>query len=152
MKQDDEQQSDIPYYTEENRQALDNADKLIVASDGSHDPITGDAAFAWVITTEDRSGHIRGSQPVRANPKNMTSYRAELAGVHKLLGALVDTGLNEKEIELGCDNKGAIDRSNIPEQSLDDMTAAEGDLLKVIKDTLPKFPHITLEHVRGHQD
>ena len=152
IKQVDEQQSTTPYYTIENRQALDSADKLFVASDGSHDPITGNAAYAWVITTEDRSGEIRGSQPVRANPKNMTSYRAELAGVHKLLVALVDTGLNEKEIELGCDNKSALDRSNTPEQSLDDMTAAEGDLLKVIKDTLPKFSNIALQHVRGHQD
>ena len=32
------------------------------------------------------------------------------------------------------------------------MTAAEGDLLKVIKDTLPKFSNIALQHVRGHQD
>ena len=82
----------------------------------------------------------------------MTSYRAELAGIHKLLEALVETNLNEKEIELGCDNEGAVDKSNSPEQSLDDMTAAEGDLVKAIKDTLPKFTRITLKHVRGHQD
>ena len=67
-------QSTAPYYTEENREALNNATKLIVASDGSHDPITGDAAFAWIITNEERSGSIQGSQPVRANPANMTSY------------------------------------------------------------------------------
>ena len=32
------------------------------------------------------------------------------------------------------------------------MTAAEGDLIKVITETLPEFPNITLTHVRGHQD
>ena len=48
IKQVNEQQSTTPYYTIENRQALDSTDKLFVASDGSHDPITGNAAYAWV--------------------------------------------------------------------------------------------------------
>lgn len=39
-------------YTYKNLQALHNASKLIVTSDGSHDPISGDASYAWVITTK----------------------------------------------------------------------------------------------------
>ena len=53
---------------------------------------------------------------------------------------------------MGCDNKGAIDKTASPYLNLDDMTAAEGDLIKVITETLPDFPNITLKHVRGHQD
>ena len=53
---------------------------------------------------------------------------------------------------MGCDNKGAIDNTDFPYLNLDDMTAAEGDLIKVITETLPDYPNITLKHVRGHQD
>ena len=51
-------QEEVPYYETENKSSLDRADKIIVASDGSHDPKSGKAAFAWIITTEDRSEHI----------------------------------------------------------------------------------------------
>ena len=53
---------------------------------------------------------------------------------------------------MGCDNKGAIDKTVSPYLNLDDMTAVEGDLIKVITDTLTDFPNITLKHVRGHQN
>ena len=82
----------------------------------------------------------------------MTSYRAELAGIQEVLKILKQENLQEKTIEMGCDNKGAIDKTESPYINLDDMTAAEGDLIKVITDTLPDFPNITLKHVRGHQD
>ena len=48
---------------------------------------------------------------------------------------------------MGCDNKGAINKTVSPYLNLDDMTAAEGDLIKVITDTLTNFPNITLKHV-----
>ena len=82
----------------------------------------------------------------------MTSYRAELAGIQEVIRVLKHANLQGKTIEMGCDNKGAIDKTTSQYISLDDMTAAEGDLIKVITETLPEFPNITLTHVRGHQD
>ena len=68
------------YYDSINKHKPENCIKISMATDGSHDPISGDAAFAWIITTDGRRGSIIGSQPVRTNPKNMTSCQAELAG------------------------------------------------------------------------
>ena len=143
----EEQQEEEPYFETENKRNLECADKLIVASNGSHDPESSKAAFAWTITTEDRSGYIQGAKPVRAHPRNMTSYRAELAGIQEALKILKKENLQEKTIEMGCDNKGAINKTVSPYLNLDDMTAAEGDLIKVITDTLTNFPNITLKHV-----
>ena len=40
----EEEQEEEPYYETVNRSSIDRADKLIVASDGSHDPESGKAA------------------------------------------------------------------------------------------------------------
>ena len=53
---------------------------------------------------------------------------------------------------MGCNNKGVIDKTASPYLNLDDMTVAEGDLIKVITETLPNFPNITLKHIWGLQD
>ena len=77
----------------------------------------------------------------------LKSYRAELAGIQEVLKILKQANLQEKTIEMGCDNKGAINKTVSPYLNLDNMTAAEGDLIKVITDTLTNFPNITLKHV-----
>ena len=74
---------------------------------------------------EGRRGSIKGSQRVRTNPKNMTSYRVELVGLHKVLLALIKTNLNEKEIELWCDSERTVDVLNEPENRFVNMTVIE---------------------------
>ena len=64
----EEEQEEEPYYETVNRGSIDRADKLIVASDGSHDSESGKASYAWIITTEDRSGHPR-SQASKSTSK-----------------------------------------------------------------------------------
>ena len=68
----------------------------------------------------------------------MTSYRAELAGLHKVLLALIKTNLNEKEIELWCNSESAVGVLNKPE-------------VKATKDLFPQFFNIAIKHVKGHQ-
>ena len=65
----------------------------------------------------------------------MTFYCTELARVQELQ-ALIKIGLNKKEIEQGCNNKRAVDMINAPDYGLVDMTAAEGDLIKAIKNIM----------------
>ena len=81
----------------------------------------------------------------------MTSYWAELAGLHKVLLALIETDLNEKVIELWCDSESAVDVLNNLENRLVDMTAAEGDIVKATKELLPQCPNIAIKHIKGHQ-
>ena len=47
-------------------------------------PIVDGATFSWVITQEGDHTKIRKSKVVLANPKYMTSYRAELTGLNDL--------------------------------------------------------------------
>ena len=140
-----------PYYESINKHELDNSSKLAVAIDGFHDPISGDAAFSWIITTKGRRGSIKGSQPARTNPKNMTSYQEKLAGLHKVLLALIKTNPNEREIELWCASESAVDVLNEPENRLVNMTAAKEDIEKATKDILPQFSNLAIKHVKGHQ-
>jgi hypothetical protein len=78
------------------------------------DPISGQAAFAWVITQQDRSGYVQRSKPIRTNPKYMTSFRSELEGVHDVISYLVTNNYTGRKIDLWCDNKWCIDALNKP--------------------------------------
>jgi len=136
---------------ETNVEQLRMAEKLIAVSDGSLDPISGRAAYSWVITSMNRIGSIKRSLPVRANPKYITSYRAELAGVTNLLGELVQQKFDQP-INLWCDNEGVVKMLSKKTLCLTDLTSAEGDLLKVARKHLNSLPNITILHVDGHQE
>ena len=84
--------------------------KKIEVTDGSVDPATGMAAYAWILPTRGRSGYIRRKRPVLANPKYMNFYRAELYGLVDLLQYIASNDMNEHEIELWCDSKSVVDR------------------------------------------
>ena len=131
---------------------LRNAQRLTVVSDGSMDPISGQAAFAWVITQQDRSGYVQRSKPIRTNPKYMSSFRSELEGVHDVISYLVTNNYTGRQIDLWCDNKWCIDALNKPGDSLDELGKAEGALLKATRNLLTEFVDITLHHIYGHQD
>eukprot|EP01082_Thalassiosira_pseudonana_P008637 g7672.t1 g7672 contig26:13077-14873(-) len=131
---------------------LRNAQRLTVVSDGSMDPISGQVAFAWVITQQDRSGYVKHSKPIRTNPKYMTSFRSELEGVHDVISYLATNHYTGKKIDLWCDNKWCIDALNKPGDSLDELGKAEGALLKATRNLLTEFVDIILHHIYGHQD
>ncbi|KAL7550562.1 hypothetical protein ACHAWF_015354 [Thalassiosira exigua] len=129
------------------------AERATAVSDGSVDPISGKAGFAWVLTLPNKTAWIKRSAPVRSNPKYMTSYRAELAGVHDVLQYLDDNAMNDKLIDLWCDNKGVIDvLSPGGDYSLTNLNAAESDLVKSALKILKRLPKVTLRHVKGHQE
>jgi hypothetical protein len=131
---------------------LRNSQRLTVVSDGSMDPISGQAAFAWVITQQDRSGYIKRSKPICTNPKYMSSFRSELEGVHDVISYLVTNHYTGRKIDLWCDNKWCIDALNKSGNSLDELGKAEGAILKATRHLLTEFVDITLHHIYGHQD
>ena len=127
--------------------------KKIGVSDGSVDPITGMAAYAWILTTRERKGHIKRKRPVLANPKYLNSYRAELSGLVDMLQYIARNGMETHEIELWCDSESVVDRlTHKSEMSLTDMTSPESDLLLVARRYLKELPNVTLQHVYEHQD
>ena len=140
-----------PYYSEHNLSALNNASVLTAVCDGSVDPATGAAGYSWIIAAPEKTGYMTDAEPIHSDPRTMTSYRAELHGIYKLLSSL-RANYRTKRIELWCDSESAIDLLNDPtELTPEDLTKAEGDLLTAIKRLLRHFPTITLKHVRGHQ-
>eukprot|EP01082_Thalassiosira_pseudonana_P016026 g13601.t1 g13601 contig9:13162-14655(+) len=132
--------------------ALRNAPRLTVVSDGSMDPISGRAAFAWVITGPDRIGYIKRSKPIRTNPRYMSSFRAELEGVHDVISYLTTNHYTGQRIDLWCDNKWCIDALSNPHDAIDELGRAEGALIKATRTLLREFTGITLHHIYGHQD
>ncbi|KAL7545317.1 hypothetical protein ACHAWF_008670 [Thalassiosira exigua] len=132
---------------------LMQATRATAVSDGSVDPVSGKAGFAWVISLPNRTAWIKFKAPVRSNPKYMTSYRAELAGVHDVLKYLDVNGMHDMSIDLWCDNKGVIDvLTSENEYGLTDLDAAESDLVKSALLILKRLPKVTLQHVKGHQE
>ena len=52
---------------------------------GSLDPLTGRAAYAWVLTNEAATACAKSANDIWTNPKYMSSFRAKLEGVHDML-------------------------------------------------------------------
>ena len=71
--------------TERGSDRMNEEEKLTAVSDGSYDPISGKAAYAWIITTPGKTSWVKKNDTVRGNPRYMTSYRSELAGIISLL-------------------------------------------------------------------
>lgn len=122
-------------------------------SDGSVDPVDGRGAFAWVLSLPGRTAWIKRRRPVRSNPRYMTSYRAEMAGVADLLQYIKDEGLHTIEITLWCDNEAVVKvLSGENALALTDMNKSEADLTKTALDALACLPKVSINHVLGHQD
>jgi ribonuclease HI len=128
------------------------ATNIIAASDASVNPITGEAAFNWRITTYEKRGLITKSSFVNSNPMYMNSYRGEMAGIQDLVDWLHTTELRQKVIKIVCDNESCVKALNKGELSLVDLDKAESDLIRDIVNKLCDFDDITVEWVRGHQD
>jgi hypothetical protein len=92
-----------------NPQQVYDAEELYLVSDSSLHPITSKAAFEWVLSTTDRSAHIKRCASSRPNPRYTSStFRAQLDGVNNGLQYCDDKGLNSKSITIYCDNLEVI--------------------------------------------
>jgi hypothetical protein len=86
--------TDDPAETDETDiEYINQATNIIAASDASVNPITGEAAFNWRITTYEKRGLITKSSFVNSNPMYMNSYRGEMAGIQDLVDWLHTTEL-----------------------------------------------------------
>jgi ribonuclease HI len=149
-------------------QQVYDADKLYLVSDASLHPITSKAAYEWVLSTTDRSAHIKRCAPSRTNPRYTSTFRAELDGINNGLQYCDDKGLNSKSITIYCDNLEVIralggdanegDGHELCPRppnhlSASDITRyAESALLQSTVSLLKKFPNAKVCHLYGHQD
>jgi hypothetical protein len=131
---------------------INQSTNIIAASDASVNPITGEAAFNWRITTYEKRGLITKSSFANSNPMYMNSYRGEMAGIQDLVDWLHTTELRRKVLKIVCDNESCVKSLNKGELSLVDLDKAESDLIRDIVDKLRAFDDVTIEWVRGHQD
>lgn len=137
----------------ENPEHIHEAPRLTVVSDGSMDPVSGRAAFEWIITTAGREGYIKRAMPIAANPNYMSSYRAELAGIYDALKYLHDNGMAQKPMDIWCDNEACIKvLTSDYAVGLAQMNDSECDLVRAIQDYLSTMPDALVQHVYGHQD
>ena len=79
--------------------------KIVAASDRSLDPWAGQAGFAWILTTPQEEAFAKDSKDIWTNPKYMSSFRAELAGLHDMLSYALKYGNKNAEYEIFCGNK-----------------------------------------------
>ncbi|KAL7544349.1 hypothetical protein ACHAWF_007733 [Thalassiosira exigua] len=129
------------------------ATHLTDVSDGSLDPVTGRAAFSWILTLPDKEAYVKQRKPVRANPRYMTSYRAKMAGICDLLTYIDDKKLTDAHIVIWCDNVATTKvLSSDQPCSLVDISSAESDLVRAARKILLNYPHITFQHLLGHQN
>ena len=149
-----------PSHTSNDDDEVDNAEQLhnpqtkkIGVSDGSVEPITGMAAFAWILTSRDKVGSIKQKRQVNGNPKYMNSYHAELSGMVDILQYIVNATMSDHHIELWCDSESVVGQLNSKQSpSLTDMTAPESDLVSIARTLLRTMPNVIVKLVYGHQE
>ena len=93
-----------------NKEELWTSDKIVAVSDGPLDPFTGRATYtyAWVLTNEAETAHAKSSSDIWTNPKYMSSFRAELEGIHDMLAYARKAGNTRKKFEIWRDNKSVL--------------------------------------------
>ena len=64
---------------EENSDEVLVSDRIYMVLDGSMNPVSGRAAFHWILTTESREREISCSKPMQANAAYMPYFRTEMA-------------------------------------------------------------------------
>ena len=129
------------------------SDKIIAVLDVSLDPLTGRAAYAWVLTNEDETAHAKSSNDIWTNPKYMSSFRAELEGVHDMLTYARKAGNANRKLEIWYDNKSVLQVLDTTRQpSIVELSNSEGKLVQQTRHLLKHFPRASLNHVKGRQD
>ena len=146
----DEMKNDIESLLPED---LHTATSVTAVSDGSLDPTTGRAAFAWILATDKRKSWIRRKRATFANPKYANSYRAELAGFCDMLKYCVEKKMFDTDFSLWCDNEAVVNVLQPGREcTLTDMTESESDLVKAARRYLRQLRKVTVSHVYGHQE
>ena len=107
------------------------SEKIVAVSDGSLDPLTGRAAYTCVLTNESETAHAKSSSDIWTNPKYMSSFRAELEGVHDMLTYARKAGNANKKLEIWCDNKSVLQVLDTTRQpSIVELSNSEGKLVQ----------------------
>ena len=74
---------------------------------------------------------------MRGNPKYVTSYRSELAGLISLMKYIKKEGYDNTPIEMWYDNKAVVNILNNEEElNITDLDMAEPDLVEFGKDLM----------------
>ena len=83
----------------------------------------------------------------------MSSFRAELAGLHDMLGYALKHGSRDAKYEIFCDNESVLKVLDLAkEPTIVELSKAEGKLVQQTRTILQKFRNVSLRHVEGHQD
>ena len=131
---------------------LQDAERIVAVSDASVDPITGEATYAWRVTTWGNRGLVCRSSFVNGNPDYMNSYRAELAGLYNMLQWMIDAGFTDKHVTISCDNEACINGLSTTFCGLSDLDKAEADLLVPCRNALKSLSQYELIWTGGHQE
>ena len=128
------------------------SDKIVAVSDGSLDPLTGKAAYAWVLTNEAETARATSTSDIWTNSKYMSSFRTELESVHDMLTYARRAGNANKTLEIWCDNKSVLQVLDAMKQSsIVELLNSEGKFVQQTQHLLRHFPRASLNHVKGHQ-
>ena len=134
-------------------ECIKSAKKVTAVSYGSLDPITGRATFTWILALPGKEAWIKKRETVNVNPKYVTLFRADIAGICDLLKYSVKEKMFDTEFTLWCDNKTCLDVL-CPNRApmLTDLTDTESDLIGVTRSMLRQLKKVTVHHVLGNQE
>ena len=107
----------------------------------------------WILALPGKEVWIKQRDTVNTNPKYVTSFRAEIAGICDLLKYSVKEKMFDTKFELWCDNKACLDilrPDRVP--MLTDLVDAESDLITVMRSMLRQLKKVMVNHVLGHQE
>ena len=84
--------------------------------------------YDTVLTNEAETAHAKSSNDIWTNPKYMSSFRAELEGVHDMLIYARKAGNANKKLEIWCDNKSVLQVLDAKRQpSIVELSNSEGN-------------------------
>ena len=145
--------------TEEEDKAIAEAaqsNKLTVVSDGSFCKTNKFGTAGWVIESQGRQVAIQGSLVVPGDPDIQSSHRSELAGIlgaiHKVDQICKKYNINNGQVTVGCDGKGAIDALQY-EHDIIKSSRKHFDLISAITNIMKESEiQYNRVHIKGHQD
>lgn len=133
---------------------IDDVTEIVtLASDGSVFLHEGKASCAWILHQSDQH-QLKACYLLEQTP-SLTSYRSELEGIYRGLKQVLDSGIRLEQVHQWCDNKAAVDRSNIGLTYPGAMLNADADILLAIaqvRQQLSGKANIVCRHIYGHQD
>lgn len=85
---------------------------------------------------------------------SLSSYRSKLEGIYRGLKQILASNLRPQQVMQWCDNKAAVDRSNVGLNYPGAMLTTDADILLAISHTQKEMTdtNFICRHVYGHQD